>query len=117
SARYRSVIEAPHDPGMTHGAGLEGRRPFFFAPPPSSQPGGGTADAIHEAFVVDGSPAQRAVVARAGALVGLILGAGVVAALALGGDLSARDLWGLGAAALALGAATGLLRLATPPPL
>ena len=59
--------------GVAHGE----RRPLFFAPPPSSEPGASVGEAIHEAFVINGSPAHTFVVARLGSLVGTILGIGI----------------------------------------
>ena len=75
--RNRSVIPSTDDAPVVLGVADRERRPLFFAPPPSSQPGASVGEAIYEAFVVTGSPGQRFVVGRLGALVGTILGIGI----------------------------------------
>ncbi len=75
--RNRSVTADADDAAVVLGVAHGERRPLFFAPPPSSEPGASVGEAIHEAFVIDGSPAQVFVVGRLGSLVGTILGIGI----------------------------------------
>jgi signal transduction histidine kinase len=87
------------------------RRPLFFAPPPSSRPGASVGEAIHEAFAIRGSPAQRFVVGRLGAMVGSILGIGIAVSLTLS-DATAIQRIGAGTACVAgIVAGQVLLRL------
>ena len=100
---------------MDQGAASGGRRPFFFAPPPSSRPDATVGEAIHEAFAIEGSSAQRAVVTRVGALVGLILGAGLLLSILVPPDLAHVEPSVVLAAAIAVGAATVLVVRPAPP--
>jgi signal transduction histidine kinase len=83
---------------------------LFFAPPPSSNPGASVGEAIHEAFVVDGSPAQVWVVGRLGALVGTILGAGIGISLVADGSPDRGSVLAIVAAIAGVGAGQMLLR-------
>ena len=80
-------------------------------------PGATPGEAIHEAFVVNGSVAQRVVIGQVGALVSLILGSGVALALLLDGRFDVDDLGGLGLVAMAIGASVGLRRGSVPLPI
>jgi signal transduction histidine kinase len=102
---------------VTQGAANGGRRPFFFAPPPSSRPDATVGEAIHEAFVIEGSLAQRFVVTRVGALVGLILAVGVGISLLVPLDLGDGDGGAIIATVVALVAAQVLVRKSNPPSL
>lgn len=97
------------------GAANGGRRPWFFAAPPSSRPGATLGEAIHEAFVIEGSPAQRVVIAKVGALVAVILGVGVTLSIVIPGEVSTHDVGALVAAAVACSAAVVLTRGWAPP--
>ena len=79
--RNRSVTPAADDAPVVLGVADGERRPLLFAPPLALGAGASLGEAIHEAFVIDGSPAQVAVVARLGSLVGTILGIGIAVAL------------------------------------
>ncbi|HJR26919.1 MAG TPA: HAMP domain-containing sensor histidine kinase, partial [Acidimicrobiales bacterium] len=88
----------------------------FLTPLLPSIPAAAPGEAIHEAFVVNGSVAQRVVIGQVGALVSLILGAGLALALLLDGHYDADDLAGLGLVGMALGAILGFRRGAVPLP-
>ena len=79
---------------------------------PAAEPG----EAIHQAFVVNGSVAQRVVIGQVGALVSLILGSGLAISLLVDGHFGADDLAGVGLVGMALGAILGLRRGAVPLP-
>ncbi len=100
---------------MSLGVASGGRRPLFFAPPPSSQPGASVGEAIHEAFVVTGSRAQRHVVGRVGSLVGSILGTGIAIGLATTGDVTQGDIGAICTAVAGLVAGQLLLRRSALP--
>ena len=71
-------------------------------------------EAIHEAFVINGSPAQRFVVGRLGSLVGTILGIGVGVSI-LVDHPGGSNAPGVAASLIALVAGQVLLRKATVP--
>ena len=71
-------------------------RPVLLVPGLPMVPGPTPGEAIHEAFVVNGSLAQRVVVGQVGARVSLILGSGLALAVLLDGRLEVDDLGGLG---------------------
>jgi signal transduction histidine kinase len=77
--RNRSVTPGPQDAAV--GVARGERRLRLFVPPLALDTGGSVGEAIHEAFVIDGSAAQEAVVARLGSLIGSILGIGIAVAL------------------------------------
>ena len=82
-----------------------------------SIPGATPGAAIHEAFVVNGSIAQRVVIGQVGALVSLILGSGVALALLLDGRFELDDVGGIVLVLMALGASVGLRRGSVPLPI
>ncbi|HJR25957.1 MAG TPA: HAMP domain-containing sensor histidine kinase [Acidimicrobiales bacterium] len=100
---------------MLQGVANGGRRPLFFTPPPSSREGASLGEAIYEAFVVTGSPAQRHVVGRVGALVGSILGTGIALSLATSGEVSGSDAGAIAAALAGVVAGQVLLRRSVLP--
>lgn len=89
----------------------------FLTPLLPTIPAAAPGEAIHEAFAVNGSVAQRVVIGQVGALVSLILGAGLAVALLLDGHFGADDLAGLGLIAMAVGAVLGFRRGAVPLPM
>jgi len=90
---------------MTGVAAAGGRKPRFFAAPLPSRPGASVGEAIHEAFVITGSPAQVFVVQQVASIVGTILGFGLCfSAVASAGTAPQRiGLAGIGAAGLLAG--------------
>ncbi len=112
--RNRSVTGDADDAAVVLGVAHGERRPLFFAPPPSSEPGASVGEAIHEAFVIDGSPAQVFVVGRLGSLVGTILGIGIGISLIADGTTAGN---GLAVLAAICGVVAGqlLLRKSTIP--
>jgi signal transduction histidine kinase len=113
--RNRSVTAVPDDAPVVQGVANGVRRPLFFAPPPSSQPGASVGEAIHEAFVVDGSRAQVWVVGRLGSLVGTILGIGIAISLLADGPPDTGSTLAIVAAISGVVAGQVLLRKAQIP--
>jgi signal transduction histidine kinase len=79
-----------------------------------SIPGDSPGEAIHQAFVVNGSFAQRVVIGQVGALVSLVLGSGLALAMVLDGVSEAEDVGGLLLVGMALGACVALRHGAVP---